>query len=196
MTRTHLTLAAAIVALVFVGLTAYGQTDTTTTGTAANNTTPSTDDAAAQQGPLTGSMMAQCRMMSQTEISPSDPAAILAQRQRLDLSEDQVAELERIARSAREQARDVLRQGQIEELDTLPNKTESMVQMHQRMMKQMNAGESSQWMNEESEDTCPMHNMMHGSEERGAWKSQSSSDGDSGQSKAHHRMMKRDCACP
>lgn len=195
MTRTHLALTAAIVALAFVSLSAYGQTDTSTTRPAETDTEQSANESLSQQGAMNGSMMARCRMMSQAEISPSDPAAILGQRERLNLSEDQVAELERIARSAREQARKVLKQGQIEELDTLPNKTESMVQMHQRMMKQMNAGESSQWMNEKSDDTCPMHNMMHGSEERGARKSQSSSDDDSGQSKTHRRMMKRDCAC-
>ncbi|QNN25150.1 hypothetical protein HED60_23675 [Planctomycetales bacterium ZRK34] len=195
MTRTHLTLAAAIVALVFVGLTAYGQTDTSTTRPSETDTERSANASSSQQGPMNGSMMVRSRMMSQTEISPSDPAAILAQRERLELSEDQVAELERIARSAREQARNVLKEGQIEEIDTLPNKTDSMVQMHHRMMKQMNAGESSQWMNEDFDCACPMHNMMHGSEERGPWKSHSSSDDDSGQSKAHRRMMKRHCAC-
>ena len=199
MTRTQLTFTAAIVALVFIGLTAYGQTDPSTPKPAATDDEQTADEAASQQvsmmdgSMMDSAMMARCRMMSQAEISPSDPAAPLAQRERLNLSEDQVAELERIAQSAREQAKRLLNESQTDELSTLPDKPESMMRMHQRMMKRMNERDASGWANEESVRACPLYNtMLRVDKEQKNRNSQPSTDDDSGQNKTR-RMMNRDC---
>ena len=189
MKRTPLTLTTALVALVvlgFVGLTAYGQTDTSTTRSSATDAERSADGAASQQGAMMdgstmdGAMMARCQMMSQTEISPSDPAAILGQRERLKLSDEQVAELERIVRTARDQTTRVLNEAQTDELSRLPDKPESMMQMHQHMMERMNERGSFKWHQENSDRFCPMHRMMRKGEERENWD-------------ARHQMMHKDC---
>ena len=106
-------------------------------------------------------MKQRCRMMMQTTINPADPAAILAIKDDLKLTAEQVQKLQAIADKAQQEAKGVLDEQQAKTLQAIPAKPETPMAMHQQMMqkmKEMPAGQGGQMpmMN------CPMMNMMGG----------------------------------
>ena len=104
-------------------------------------------------------MQQRCRMMMQTAISPGDPAAILAIKDDLKLTPEQIQKLQVIADEARKQTKDVLDEQQVKVLQAIPAKPETPMAMHQQMMKNMPADKGkgqTPMMN------CPMMNMMGG----------------------------------
>ena len=106
-------------------------------------------------------MQQRCRMMMQTAINPGDPAAILAIKDDLKLTPEQVQKIQAIADEARKEAKGVLDEQQAKMLQAIPAKPETPMAMHQQMMqkmKDMPAGQGGQMpmMN------CPMMKMMDG----------------------------------
>ena len=106
-------------------------------------------------------MQQRCRMMMQTAINPGDPAAILAIKDDLKLTPEQVQKIQAIADEARKEAKGVLDEQQAKMLQAIPAKPETPMAMHQQMMqkmKDMPAGQGSKMpmMN------CPMMKMMDG----------------------------------
>ena len=106
-------------------------------------------------------MKQRCRMMMQTTINPADPAAILAIKDDLKLTAEQVQKLQAIADKAQQEAKGVLNEQQTNTLHAIPAKPETPMAMHQQMMqkmKEMPAGQGDKMpmMN------CPMMNTMDG----------------------------------
>lgn len=154
MTRTQLMLSTAIVTVIFAGLTAFAQTE-------APDTQPSAQNRADESSPMNSRMMDRCQSLARTEISPTDPAAILAQAEELELSEQQVADLQRIAQTARDKATVVLNEDQLNTLSEVGEQPMSMMRMHQRMMDRMQDGNKNSSMKSDADSACPMHAMMH-----------------------------------
>jgi len=105
-------------------------------------------------GMMSGPMMMRCRMMMGAELTLADPSAVLALGEELGLSKEQVTKLQGIVARARNEAEAVLTADQRKKLAQVPAAPASMMQMCQRMMKQMSAGGKGEPM------MCP---MMQGS---------------------------------
>ena len=104
-------------------------------------------------------MQQRCRMMMQTTINPADPAAILAIKDDLKLTAEQVQKLQAIADKAQQEAKGVLDEQQAKTLQSIPVNPETPMAMHQQMMKNMPAdkgGGQMPMMN------CPMMKMTDG----------------------------------
>ena len=72
-------------------------------------------------------------MMMTAEIQPTDPAALLAIKDQLELSDEQAAKLTEIISHAREQAQAVLLESQLAKAKELGDKSMSMMQMCGKM---------------------------------------------------------------
>jgi hypothetical protein len=111
------------------------------------------------------SMKMRCRMMMKMAVIPHDPAASLALKDDLKLTEDQVKRLEAIVAQAREQAEQVLTAEQKAQLQGLEKSPKTMMEIHKQMMEKMGMteGEMKEHM------MCPLMEMMeHKSHERPA----------------------------
>ena len=108
-----------------------------------------------QMSEMNPQMMKQGRMMMHTAISPTDPAAIIGQKEQFNLTDDQVAKLQAIAKNARNDARSILDEAQRTQLDALPAGPGSMAQMHKQMMVHM-----QQMQGQSAMPSCPMMTMM------------------------------------
>ncbi len=82
-------------------------------------------------------MMMRCQMMMGAQIQKTDPVGLLALKEELELSEDQVGKLRQIAQTARQEAKAVLTDEQKEELEAIPDEPQSMMQMHRHMQQMM-----------------------------------------------------------
>lgn len=102
-----------------------------------------------------------CQMMMGTEVSPSDPAAILALKEQLKLTEAQTSQLEAINKEAQDKAIAVLTADQKTILDTMPKSTQTMKEMHEQMMGKMQKMMGGKMGDQRT--SCPMMNMMGGS---------------------------------
>ncbi len=96
-----------------------------------------------------GPMMMRCPMMMGAALLPTDPAAILALRSELGLTQEQVGKLQGIVEQARAEAWTMLTEEQKRKLAETPAGPTSMMQMCQQMMKQMSGGTGGPMM-------CPM----------------------------------------
>jgi len=92
-------------------------------------------------------MMMRCRMMTAAQVDAYDPASVLAYQLGLNLSDDQVKQVQAIAEKAREQVKAVLTPDQLARLQPMASGPQSMMQMDQQMRhmaqqhgKQWNAG--------------------------------------------------------
>ena len=103
-------------------------------------------------------MKMRCQMLMNTAVIPSDAAAMLALKVQLKLTDAQAARLETINKEAQDKAVAVLTGDQKKTLDALPKTPQTMMDMHEQMMGQMQTmmgGKmGGQMMN------CPMMNMM------------------------------------
>ncbi|MGD2176020.1 MAG: heavy metal-binding domain-containing protein [Candidatus Brocadiaceae bacterium] len=91
---------------------------------------------AGMMGKMHGMMM-RCRMMMDARTQKTDPVGLLALRDQLELSEEQVSELQQIVETARQEAERVLTEQQKEKLEAMPDQPHSMMQMHRRMQRMM-----------------------------------------------------------
>lgn len=102
-------------------------------------------------------MKMRCNMLMNTTVIPNDPAAILALKAQLKLTEAQTTQLEAINKEAQVKAAAVLTIDQQKTLDALPKTPQTMMDMHEQMMgqmqKMMGGKMGEQMMN------CPMMTM-------------------------------------
>jgi len=83
---------------------------------------------------MSDAMMQRCQMMMKARVEPTDPAALLALKDELELSEQQVKKLERIAEKARDRAKALLTEAQQKKLEELPDKPDCCEDMQCKMM--------------------------------------------------------------
>lgn len=94
------------------------------------------------------------QMMMNLRVSPNDPGAVLALRDQLHLTDQQVIELDRIVAQAHEKTAALLTREQKEKLEPLARTPETGREMHEQMMQQM------QKKKEAGQMSCPMMEMM------------------------------------
>src|SRR5690606_1380561 len=92
---------------------------------------------APEDGGMSASMMAQCRMTMDAELSPSDPAVLLGMKGPLELTDEQIEQLQTLAQEARRAAAAVLTEAQRQQVAQLPQQPRSIRQMHRQMMGRM-----------------------------------------------------------
>jgi hypothetical protein len=90
-----------------------------------------------QQMGMSKGMMDRCRMMMRAQLDPADPAAILAMKDELGLSEEQIRKLQQMAEATRSQAKGVLTEEQKKKLQQMPKEPRCPMDMHEMMMKRM-----------------------------------------------------------
>lgn len=103
-------------------------------------------------------MKMRCQMVMNTAVTPSDPAAILALKDQLKLTEAQATQLDAINKEARDKAAAVLTVEQTKTLAAMPQTPQTMKDMHEQMM-----GHMQKMMGGKMGDqpmSCPMMQMM------------------------------------
>lgn len=78
-----------------------------------------------------------CCMMMCMEVKADDPAALLALKEHLKLTPDQIEQLKKIVAQAREDAGKVLTDEQKKQLEPMAKTACSMMKMHRDMMQKM-----------------------------------------------------------
>lgn len=103
---------------------------------------------------MSKAMMTRCRMLMRTRIDTNDPAGLLAIKDELKLTKEQVSKLQAIADKAREEAKALLTDEQNKKLEALPKTPCNIMEMHGKMMPMMQkmGGEKGQ----DSPMMCPM----------------------------------------
>ena len=101
-------------------------------------------------------MKMRCRMMMNMEVTSHDPAALLALKDQLKLTEKQTNRLQAIVAQARQQAGQVLTDQQKTQLQPLEKLPKTMMEMHHQMMEKMGQAKVGMKM----QMTCPMMEMM------------------------------------
>ncbi len=108
---------------------------------------------------MSDAMMSRCRMMRTLEVSAYDPAGILALKEELQLSEQQVQKLQTLLQASRDGAKAALTDSQKQKLRVINDTPNSMMQMHQHMMDRMQKMMKGKgWTHRRM--MCPMHMMM------------------------------------
>jgi hypothetical protein len=103
---------------------------------------------------MSDGMMMRCRMMTAANVDAYDPASVLAYQTGLNLSTEQVKQIQAIADKAREQVKAVLTAEQIAKLQSMVSGPQNMTQMCQ-YMEQMRQKHGGNW-NSGMMMTCPM----------------------------------------
>ena len=98
----------------------------------ARSTESADEDEMAQRMEMSGPAMLRCQIMMRLEVTPDDPAAILALKDELGLTDEQVGQLDTILAEAREKANAVLTPEQQEKLEGLDDTPSTMMEMHGR----------------------------------------------------------------
>jgi hypothetical protein len=101
-------------------------------------------------------MKMRCRMMMNMEVTSHDPAALLALKDQIKLTEEQTDRLQAILTQARQQAGQVLTHEQTAQLQPLEKLPKTMAQMHHQMMEKMGHAKGGMKM----QMMCPMMEMM------------------------------------
>ncbi len=156
MKRSILTVAA-FAAFGFIGGCAAGQPSAPKSA-AAPSAMNHMGDMKAMMAKMPPEMMMRCRMIMNTAVMPSDPAAILALKDQLKLSGAQVSQLEATLKDSQAKAAAVLTADQQKTLDALPKSPQTMKDMHEQMM-----GKMQKMMGDKMGDkpmNCPMMKMM------------------------------------
>lgn len=102
-------------------------------------------------------MRMRCRVMMQMRIRPNDPAAVLALKEQLDLSDGQVKKLETIMDQARDKTESILTSEQQKKLEPLAGMPETSMEMHRQMMERMQKMKKTK---DKDQMQCPMMEMM------------------------------------
>jgi hypothetical protein len=92
-----------------------------------------------QQMPMQD-MMARHLMLMMTQVSKTDPAALLSIRDKLKLTDEQVGKLESLARETGQKAQALLSDDQRKTLSTIPDEPTSMMAMCSQMMSMVGGG--------------------------------------------------------
>jgi hypothetical protein len=82
---------------------------------------------------MSDAMIARCQIMGAAQVSAYDPAAVLALRDELKLTDDQVKDLEAIAATTQKQVKSKLTAEQLASVEPIAATPSSMVQMCQSM---------------------------------------------------------------
>lgn len=101
-------------------------------------------------------MKLRCRMMMSMEVIPHDPAALLALKDHLKLTDEQTSRLQAIVAQSRQQAEQVLTAEQKAQLQPLEKLPKTMTEMHHQMMEKMGQAKGGMKM----QMMCPMMEMM------------------------------------
>ena len=88
-------------------------------------------------GQMSPEMKTKCQMMMQAQLTPSDPSALVALKDQLKLTEDQVKKLQAIQEQARKDAAAVLNDEQKQQVAKIPATPDTSTGMHQQMMQMM-----------------------------------------------------------
>jgi hypothetical protein len=107
---------------------------------------------------MSDAMMARCHIMGTAQISAYDPAAVLALRGELKLTDDQVKDLQAIAATTQDQVKSKLTAEQLASLQPIAATPSSMMQMCQSMHSKTGQGMMGMMM-------CPM--MSTGEKDQG-----------------------------
>lgn len=147
MIRKQASLMLAALLVTMIGVAVYAQSNTLPTQT--NTSQPgmmsqSQWTGMMKQMGMTDGMVMRCRMMSAAQISAYDPASVLAYQTGLNLSDDQVKQIQAIVDKAREQVKAVLTPDQVANLQPMAAGPQSMTQMCQHMQ-QMRRQRGGQW---------------------------------------------------
>lgn len=86
---------------------------------------------------MSGPMKLRHQMMMNMEVTPQDPAALLALKDQLKLTDEQTNRLQAILAQARQQAGQVLTDQQKAQLQPLEKLPKTMTEMHNQMMEHM-----------------------------------------------------------
>ena len=116
-------------------------------------------ESASQQSDQILEVNRRSRMIMATGFSRSDPTVVLGLNEWLSLSSDQVLVLKALAAVARQKARSVLSDEQRSMLDMFPSAPESMNEMHERLMAEMQV-RSIERSDPDTMDSCPVFQMM------------------------------------
>ncbi len=131
-------------------------------------------------------MKTHCRMMMNMEVKPTDPAALLALKDKLELTEEQIDRLEKIREQAREQTEGLLTAEQKKQLEPLQKMPGTCMAMHQEMMQKMmqKGGEKAKGGMMGGGMMCPMMAAMQQEQKKG-------NDGGHGGHKHQHQGSKK-----
>ena len=158
--------AAAIIAAGF-GWQAYAQTGEQGRGGGSMEDMQMMGDMQGMEG-MSKEMEGRMRMNMQTQVSPSDPAAMLAMQEELELTDQQVQELQSLVERTRQSAADVLTDEQRQQVEAMPQGPQTMMQMHRQMMERMGehgmmGGRGGMMMGQQEKAAmgCPMMRMMN-----------------------------------
>lgn len=173
MTRHPIQIVTLTATLGLLGLFAMGQAASPPEG-AAGRGYKSTGDSAEKPGKRADEMKGMmatipddlkmlCQMQMDMRVSPSDPSAILALTEQLQLTTEQTAELEDINRQGRTKALAILNADQQTTLDSLPQSPQTMKGLHEQMMSHMQTMKGTKPGDHPM--TCPMMQMMQDSTE-------------------------------
>jgi hypothetical protein len=103
---------------------------------------------------MSDAMMKRCHIMVKARVESADPAAILALKNELELSEQQVKKLEKIAEKARDRAKALLTETQQKKLEELPDKPDCSEDMQCKMvdMVRKESGDQKKEQRDEGEE--------------------------------------------
>ena len=176
-----------VLAVGLLALTVHAQTNDTTKDRPGAGAGPGMKMGGGMMMNMPDEMKQRCRLMMQTAINPADPAAVLALKDDLKLTPDQVQKLQAIADKARQEAKAVMDEKQAKSLQAIPAAPETPMAMHQhmmRMMQQMHGGQGGAGAGGQMHMmNCPMMNMMGGGP--ATQPAQNQNPGDTGH-EAHH----------
>lgn len=114
-------------------------------------------DMKAMMEKMSPEMKLRCKMLMNMMVSPSDPTAILSIKDQLKLTDAQTTQLEAIHKEAQVRAAAVLSVDQQKTLDAMPKTPQTMTDMHEQMMGQMQRAMGGK-MGEHAM-SCPMMKM-------------------------------------
>ncbi len=108
---------------------------------------------------MSDAMMSRCRMMRTLEVSAYDHAGILALKDELQLSDEQVRKIQTLLEVSRDGAKAALTDSQRQKLQAIDRTPASVTQMHNHMMGRMQEKMKDEgWTHQRM--MCPMHMMM------------------------------------
>jgi hypothetical protein len=110
-------------------------------------------------------MMMRTQMLMSMHVDPMDPNAVLALKNDLKLTDDQVQRLHDISGAAHGKVRKVLTEDQQSELEALQTTPDNAMDMHKMMMSKRQGGQGMGGMHHTggkgASDNCPMFGMMN-----------------------------------
>ncbi|NIA08163.1 MAG: hypothetical protein GWP14_11115 [Actinobacteria bacterium] len=107
-------------------------------------------------------MMTRCRMLMRTRIETNDPAGLLAIKDELKLTKEQVGKLQTIADKARKEAKALLSDEQKKKLEAVPETPGNMMEMYGKMKPMIQKSMGGHNKGKASPMVCPMNRPQGG----------------------------------